>query len=134
MGAGRVRSKTQITVLYDNWQYRTAYVLVGSDMFTLLSPTHEESFVADYLEHNGQGLHHIGVNVTDLDAAVDQLTAVGGEVIMEDTVTDVRTEATLHPKSLFGLQLQLIEWDDSVGPTARDHVEAMRAAAPDDRL
>lgn len=53
---------------------------------------------------------------------------------MEDTVTDVRTEATLHPKLLFGLQLQLIEWDDSVGPTARDLVEAMRAAAPDDRL
>lgn len=72
MGAGRVRSKTQIIVLRDNWQYRTAYVLVGSDMFTLHSPTHEESFVADYLEHNGQGLHPIGVNVTDLDAAVDQ--------------------------------------------------------------
>lgn len=103
-------------------------------MFALLSPTHEESFVADYLEHNDQGLHHIGVNVTDLDAAVDQLTAVGGEVVMEDTVTDVRTEVTLHPKSLFGLQLQLIDWDDSVGPTARDHVEAMRAAATDDRL
>lgn len=122
------------TLESDEWQYRTAYVLMGSDMFTLLSPTSEESFVADYLERKGQGLHHIGVNVTDLDAAVNQLRAGGGEVIMEDTVPDVRTEATLHPKSLFGLQLQLIEWDDGVGPTARDHIEAMRAAATDDRL
>ena len=119
------------TLESDTWQYRTAYVLMGGDMFTLLSPTHEESFVADFLERNGQGLHHIGVNVTDLDAAVERLTAVGGEVIMEDAVPDVRTEATLHPKSFFGLQLQLIEWDDGVGPTARDHIEALRAAADD---
>lgn len=122
------------TLESDKWQYRTAYILMGSDMFTLLSPTSEESFVGDYLERNGEGLHHIGVTVTDLDGAVDQLTEVGGEVIMEDTIPDVRTEATLHPKSLFGLQLQLIEWNDGVGPTARDHIEAMRAAAADDRL
>lgn len=117
----------------DKWQYRTAYTLVGSDMFTLLAPTSKESFVAGYLERNGQGLHHIGVTVSDLGAAIDQLTTVGGEVIMEDTISGVRTEATLHPKSLFGLQLQLIEWDD-VGSTARDHIEAMRAAAADDRI
>jgi len=53
---------------------------------------------------------------------------------MEDVVSGVRSEATLHPKSLFGLQLQLIEWHDDVGPTARDHIEAMRDAAADDRL
>ncbi|MFC7157111.1 VOC family protein [Halomarina halobia] len=122
------------TLESDKWHYRTAYLLFGRDMFTLLAPTSEESFVADYLEGNGQGLHHIGANVTDLDAAVDQLTAVGGEVIMEDSIPGVRDEATLHPKSLFGLQLQLIEWDDDVGPTARDHVEAMRSAAADGRI
>ncbi|WP_323173391.1 VOC family protein [Natrialba sp. PRR66] len=121
------------TLESDEWQYRTAYILFGSDMFTLLSPTSEESFVTDYLERNGQGLHHIGVTVSDLEAAVVQLTAAGGEVIMEDEVSGVRTEATLHPKSLFGLQLQLIEWADDVGPTARDHIEALRDAA-DDRI
>lgn len=122
------------TLESDKWQYETAYNLIGSDMFTLIAPTSEESFIADYLEGNGEGLHHIGVTVSDLDAAVEQLTAVGGEVIMEDTVPGVRTEATLHPKTMFGLQLQLIEWHDDVGPTARDHIEAMRAAAADDRL
>jgi methylmalonyl-CoA/ethylmalonyl-CoA epimerase len=122
------------TLESEKWQYRTAYILFGSDMFTLLSPTSEESFVADYLERNGQGLHHIGATVADLETAVAQLTAAGGEVVMEDVVSGVRSEATLHPKSLFGLQLQLIEWHDDVGPTARDHIEAMRDAAADDRL
>ena len=118
----------------EKWQYRTAYVLIGNDMFTLITPMSEKSFIADYLEQNGEGLHHIGVNVSNLDDAVDQLTAVGGEVIMRDTIEGVRTEATLHPKSLFGLQLQLIEWDETVGQTAREHIEAVQAAAADGRL
>jgi methylmalonyl-CoA/ethylmalonyl-CoA epimerase len=122
------------TLESEKWQYRTAYLLFGSDMFTLITPMSEESFIADYLNGNGEGLHHIGVNVSHLESAVDQLTADDGEIIMQDTVPKVRTEATLHPKSLFGLQLQLIEWDESVGPTARDHIEAMRAADDDGRL
>ena len=122
------------TLESDKWQYRTAYMLFGSDMFTLLSPTSEESFVAEYLERNGEGLHHMGVNVADLESAVDRLTDDGGEVIMRDTIEGVRTEATLHPKSLFGLQLQLIEWDDAVGSTAREHIQAMRVADDEGRL
>ncbi|WP_254525896.1 VOC family protein [Natrinema caseinilyticum] len=122
------------TLESDKWQYETAYNVMGTTMFTLIAPTSDESFIADYLEQNGEGLHHIGVNVSDLDAAVEQLTGAGGEVIMEDTVPGVRTEATFHPKTLFGLQLQLIEWHDDVGPTARDHIEAMREAAADDRV
>lgn len=119
------------TLESEKWQYRTAYILLGSDMFTLITPMSEESFIVDYLEENGEGLHHLGVNVSDLDSAVDQLTAVGGEVIMRDTIGGVRTEATLHPKSLFGLQLQLIEWDEDVEQTARAHIEAVQAAADD---
>jgi methylmalonyl-CoA/ethylmalonyl-CoA epimerase len=122
------------TLESEKWQYRTAYLLFGSDMFTLISPLSEESFIAEYLDGNGEGLHHIGVTVSDLESAVARLTADDGEIIMRDTVPEVRTEATLHPKSLFGLQLQLIEWDESVGPTARDHIEAMRAADADGRL
>ena len=122
------------TLESEKWQYRTAYLLFGSDMFTLIAPMSEKSFIADYLDGNGEGLHHIGVNVSHLESTVDRLTADDGEVIMQDTIPEVRTEATLHPKSLFGLQLQLIEWDESVGPTARDHIEAMRAADADGRL
>lgn len=112
----------------EEWEYRTAYMLAGDDMFTLLTPASDESFVADYLERRGPGLHHMGVSVEDLDAAVGAFTAAGGEIVMEDTIPGARDEATLHPKSWFGIHLQLIEWHDEVGPTARDHIEAIRAA------
>lgn len=117
----------------EEWQYRTAYMLAGSDMFTLITLLSAESFIADYLNRHGPGLHHIGVNVTDLDSRIEQLTAAGGEVVMEDTIPGVRDEATLHPRSWFGLQLQLIEWDEEVGSSARAHIEALRAAKEDGR-
>lgn len=108
--------------------YRTAYLLAGGDMFTLIEPTDDGSFIASFLDSHGPGFHHIGVNVADLDTTVARMTDAGGEVVHEATVPATRDEATLHPNSWFGLQLQLIEWHESVGPTARDHIEAMRAA------
>jgi methylmalonyl-CoA epimerase len=111
----------------EQWQYRTAYMLAGEDMYTLIEPISEESFMADYLEQRGPGIHHLGVNVEDLEATVSAVTAAGAEVIMENDVSGVRTEATIHPKSWHGVQLQFIEWYPEVGSTPRDHIEAMRA-------
>jgi len=108
--------------------YRTAYLLAGDDMFTLIEPTDDESFVAGFLDRRGPGFHHIGVDVADLDGTVARMTDAGGEVVHEATIPATRDEATLHPNSWFGLQVQLIEWHEGVGPTARDHVEAVRAA------
>lgn len=110
------------------WQYRTAYLVIGRDMFTLIEPMSDESFMATFIEQRGPGLHHLGISVEDLDAAVAQMEALGGEVIMEDTIQGVRDEATFHPRSWFGLQFQLIEWHNDVGTTARDHIDALRAA------
>lgn len=116
----------------DEWGYETSYMLAGDDMFTLITPFRDDSFMADYLESRGEGLHHLGVNVEDLDSAVETVTGAGAEVIMEDHIPETRREATIHPGSWFGLQIQFIEWHESVGPTAREHIEAMRAAKTDD--
>lgn len=115
----------------EEWGYRTAYMLAGEDMFTLIQPTTAESFMADFIERRGPGIHHMGVNVEDLAATMAAVTAAGAEVVMEDTVPGVRDEATIHPRSWHGTQLQFIEWHPDVGPTARDHIEAMRAANED---
>lgn len=116
------------TMESEEWGYETAYMLGGDDMFTLITPTTDDSFMADYLDNKGPGFHHIGVNVDDLEATIKTVTDNGGEVIMEDDIPETRIEATLHPGSWFGLQVQFIEWHDSVGPTARDHIEAMQDA------
>lgn len=127
-------TETVWTYESEEWQYRTTYMLAGDDMFTLVAPTTPESFIADYLDRRGPGVHHMGVSVEDLESTVAVMTAAGAEVIMEDTVPGVREEATIHPKSWYGTQIQFIEWHPDVGPAPRDHVEAMRAAKRDGRL
>jgi len=122
------------TIESDEWQYLTAYMLAGGDMFTLIQPTAPESFMADFIERRGPGIHHMGVNVEDLESTVAAVTAAGAEVIMEASVPGVRDEATIHPKSWHGTQLQFIEWHPDVGPTAREHIEAVRAAKEDGRM
>lgn len=114
-----------LTLDSEEWQYRTAYMLAGEDMFTLISPLSDDSFMHDFIERRGPGFHHIGVNVDDLDEAIGAMEARGGEVIMSDHIEGVRREKTLHPKSWFGLQVQVIEWADDVGDSARAHIEAM---------
>jgi FdrA protein len=42
----------------------------------LLEPDRDGT-ISQYLEEHGPGLHHIGVSVADLDAAVERLTAAG---------------------------------------------------------
>ena len=116
------------TTVEEEFSERVAYMLAGTDMFTLLGPTGEDSVLTPFLETRGPGFHHIGVNVADLDAAVEAFEAMGGEVTTEATVDGVREEVTFDPGSWNGLEIQLIEWDDSVGSTARDHIEAMRDA------
>lgn len=127
-------TETVWTYESEEWGYRTTYMLAGDDMFTLIEPTTEESFMADFIDRRGPGIHHMGVNVADLESTVAAMTAAGAEVIMEDTIEGVREEATIHPKSWYGVQLQFIEWHPDVGPTPRDHVAAMRAAKEDGRL
>lgn len=131
--AGAAGTEHVFTKDSEEWGYRTAYMLAGEDMYTLIQPTSPESFMADYIERRGPGIHHMGVNVEDLESTVAAVTAAGAEVIMEDTVPGVRDEATIHPRSWHGVQLQFIEWHPDVGPTARDHIEAMRAASSDDQ-
>ena len=122
------------TYASEEWEYRTTYVLAGDDMLTLIEPTTPESFIADYLDRRGPGVHHLGVSVEDLEATVMAMTAAGAEVIMEDIIKGVREEATVHPKSWYGVQFQFIEWHPDVGSGPRDHVAAMRAAKEDGRL
>jgi hypothetical protein len=76
----------------------------------------------------------MGVSVEDLEATIAAMTAAGAEVIMEYTLEGVRKEATIHPKSWYGVQFQFIEWYPEVGPDSRDHIATMRAANEDNRL
>ena len=87
-----------------------AFLQLGNARIELVKPTSEDSGVAKYLAKRGPGLHHLCLEVADLDATLSQLRARGIELINEQPRQDQeRRYAFVHPKSAGGVLLELYQ-------------------------
>ena len=87
------------------------YLTVGEDVFELIEPNSPESPVAKFLERRGEGVQYIGLEVTDLDEAVEELRGRGLRFVSERPVEypDGSRWAFIHPREMFGVLFALIE-------------------------
>lgn len=88
-----------------------AFLPVGEGEIELLAPTSEDSGVARYLAKTGGGLHHICLEVDDIDAALESLRAKQVELITETARLrdDGIKYAFIHPRATGGVLLELYE-------------------------
>lgn len=87
-----------------------AILKLGNANIELIQPTTDDSGVAKYLAQRGPGLHHLCLEVPDLDARLEELSARGCELINEKPrERDGRRYAFIHPKSAGGVLLELYE-------------------------
>jgi methylmalonyl-CoA/ethylmalonyl-CoA epimerase len=90
-------------------QVRTAIFGHGLGRIELISPTTADSGVARFLEKRGDGLHHVCVEVADLDATLAELRAKGAQLL--DPVARVGAGgarvAFIHPKGALGVLTEL---------------------------
>jgi methylmalonyl-CoA epimerase len=87
---------------------------VGGTEIELLQPTDPTTGVARFLERHGQGLHHICLEVGDINLALSELVSAGAMVI--DAVPRPTAEGRgifLHPKGTSGVLLELVQRDDA---------------------
>lgn len=88
-----------------------AFLPVGDSEIELLKPTDPDSGIGKYLAKKGQGIHHLCVEVDDIEATMQRLTEHGFELINE--TPRVRPDGTryafVHPKSAFGVMVELYE-------------------------
>ncbi len=90
---------------------RIAFLPLGESEIELLEPTTEDSGIAKYLAKRGAGLHHLCLEVADIEAAMDRLVQNGAELINESPRTrpDGTRYAFVHPKSAGGVLVELYE-------------------------
>jgi len=88
-----------------------AFLPLGEGEIELIAPFTEESGVAKYLAKRGAGMHHLCLEVDDIDAVMRQLLANGTELINAEPRTrpDGRRYAFVHPRSTGGVLLELYE-------------------------
>jgi methylmalonyl-CoA epimerase len=76
----------------------------------LLEPTGPESTVARFLEKRGEGLHHIALEVDDINAALKEMEGKRVRLIDKEGREGVAGKiAFLHPKSANGVLIELIQ-------------------------
>ncbi len=95
-------------------QVRVAFLPVGESNIELLEPTDDSSGVARYLEKKGPGLHHICLEVDDIEAALQQLREAGVQLIDEEPRSghDGVRLAFIHPKATGGTLIELYQIPD----------------------
>ncbi|HEV8192123.1 MAG TPA: methylmalonyl-CoA epimerase [Ktedonobacterales bacterium] len=85
----------------------------GSEI-ELLEPTDPNTGVGRFLQQRGEGMHHVCLDVVDIDQALSELQAAGAALL--DTSPRPTAEGRgifLHPKGTHGVLLELIQRSDS---------------------
>lgn len=90
-------------------QVRTAIFGHGMGRIELICPTSSDSGVAKFLEKRGEGLHHICIEVEDIEASLAELKAKGAPLIDETPKIGAGGAkiAFIHPKGLKGVLTEL---------------------------
>lgn len=87
-----------------------AMLLAGDTRIELLEATGPESPIAKFIEKRGPGLHHIALQVDDLEASIDRIKAAGGRVLNEPKRgAGGHLYAFIHPESSGGVLIELIQ-------------------------
>ncbi len=88
-----------------------SFLSVGNMDIELVKSTSEESGVALYLKKRGPGIHHICLEVDDIEASLESLKASGVRLINSEPVigTGGKRIAFVHPESTHGVLVELSE-------------------------
>ena len=90
---------------------KNTYLTLGEDVLELMEPSSPESPVARFMEKRGEGIQYVGLEVTELDETVKELSGKGFRFTSEKPVEYPNGSrwAFIHPKEMFGVLFALIE-------------------------
>ena len=88
-----------------------AFLPLGSGEIELVKPTTDDSGLRRYLEKRGPGMHHICLEVDDIQGMLERLKAAGVQLINESPLTGSsgKQYAFVHPKSANGVMVELYQ-------------------------
>jgi len=87
-----------------------ACMMLGEVEIELVKPTTDDSGVAKFLKERGPGLHHICIEVEDIEEMLSDLKTKNIRLINETPIVlEGRKMAFIHPKSTGGVLLELYQ-------------------------
>ncbi len=95
----------------EDQKVRVAMLPVGESKIELIEATSEDSAVAKFIEKRGEGIHHIAINVENIEKALENAKNNGLQLIDEKPRIGAggKKIAFVHPKSTKGVLLEFVE-------------------------
>ena len=99
------------TEVVEDQKVRVAMLPIGESRVELLEPTSDDSPISKFLEKRGGGIHHIAVEVEDIEASLAKLKEKGMRLIDERPRIGAEgcLVAFVHPSSANGVLLELVQ-------------------------
>ena len=90
---------------------RTAILPLGESKIELLESTDPEGPIAKYIEKFGEGMHHLALEVSDIEDALSKISQSGIPLIDETPRKGVENTriAFLHPRGTGRVLLELVQ-------------------------
>jgi methylmalonyl-CoA/ethylmalonyl-CoA epimerase len=90
---------------------RAAFFSTGSEtQIELIQPIDNETVLAKFIEKRGEGIHHLALEVDDIESALGMVKKKGLLLIDEKPRTGIHGNkiAFIHPKSTKGVLLEFV--------------------------
>ena len=96
--------------IVEEQRVKVAFLRAGEMRIELLEPTDEEGPVARFIEKRGEGIHHLALEVNDLQETLKALENKGVQLIDREPRNGVEDTsiAFLHPKE-FKVLIEIVE-------------------------
>lgn len=87
-----------------------AFLPIGESTIELVQPTTDDTGIARFLEKQGEGIHHICIEVDDIKEALARLGSHGVQLIDEEPRQGAHGRvAFIHPRGTHGVLIELVE-------------------------
>jgi methylmalonyl-CoA/ethylmalonyl-CoA epimerase len=99
------------TETVEEQKVRVAMLPIGESRVELLEPTAEDSPISKFIEKRGGGIHHIAVEVENIEETLVKLKEKGMRLIDEKPKIGAEgcLVAFVHPSSTNGVLLELVQ-------------------------
>jgi methylmalonyl-CoA/ethylmalonyl-CoA epimerase len=90
---------------------KVSFIPLGDTAIELLESVKPDGAIARHIEKRGEGIHHIALEVDDIEKAMEELKAKGLVLIDQKPKRGAHDSkiAFLHPKGTYGVLLELVE-------------------------
>jgi methylmalonyl-CoA epimerase len=99
------------TEVVEDQKVRVAMLPLGESRIELLEPMSDDSPISKFIEKRGGGIHHVAVEVDDINASLAEMREQGTRLIDEKPRLGAEgcLVAFVHPASCNGVLLELVQ-------------------------